>query len=58
MGMQILPCRKKVKGQPRIIIWTNLVDLKSMMLYTKIQSWSFFGFGEEDFYGHLGSYFD
>ena len=25
---QIWPCHKKVKGQPMIIIWTNLVDLR------------------------------
>ena len=40
---------KKVKGQPWVIIWTNLADLESMMLYTKIQSQSFLGSGEEDF---------
>ena len=38
MGMQIWPCRKRVKGQPKVIIWTNLVDLESLMLYTKNQS--------------------
>ena len=32
-----------------IIIWTNLVDLESSMLYTKIQPQSLFGSGEEDF---------
>ena len=37
MGTQIWPCRKKVKGYPRIIIRTNLLDLESSMLYTKIQ---------------------
>ena len=49
MGTQIRPCHKKVKGQPMIIIWTNLVDLESSMLYTKIQPQSFLGSGEEDF---------
>ena len=49
MGMQIWPCHKKVKGQPRVIIWKKMVDLESMMLYTKIQPQSFLGFGEEDF---------
>ena len=49
MGTQIWPCCKKVKGQPRVIIRTNLVDLESMMLYTKIQPRSFLGSGEEDF---------
>ena len=33
MGTQIWPCRKTDKGQPRVIIWTNLVDLESMLLY-------------------------
>ena len=47
--MQIWSCCKKVKGQPTTIIWTNLVDLESLMLYTKIQPQSFLGFGEEDF---------
>ena len=46
---QIWPCRKKVNGQPMVIIWTNLVDLESSMLYTKIQPQSFLGSGEEDF---------
>ena len=40
---------KKVKGQPTIIIWTNLVDLESLMPYTKIQPQSFLDSGEEDF---------
>ena len=47
--MQIWPCRKKVKDQPMIIIWTNLVELESSMLYTKIQPQSFLGSGEEVF---------
>ena len=34
MGMQIWPCLK-IKGQPRVIILTNLVDLDSMMLYNQ-----------------------
>ena len=37
MGMQIWPCRKKVKGQFTVAIWTNLVELESSVLYTKIQ---------------------
>ena len=48
MGTQIWPCRKKVKGPVTVIIWTNLVDLESSMLYTKIQPQSFLGSGEED----------
>ena len=46
---QIWPRHKKVKGQSTVIIWTNLVDLESPMLCTKIQPQSFFGFAEEDF---------
>ena len=43
-------CRKKkVKCQPRVIIWRNLLDLESPMLYTKSQSQSFLGSGEEGF---------
>ena len=38
-----------VKGHPSIIIWTNLVDFESPMLYTKIQPQSFLSSGEEDF---------
>ena len=37
----------KDKGQPRVIIWTNLVDLESSMQYTMIQPQSFLGFGED-----------
>ena len=32
-----------------VIIWTNLVELETVMLYTKIQPQSFLGSGEEDF---------
>ena len=49
MRVQIWSSRKKVKGQSTTIIWTNLVDLASTMLYTKIQPQSFLGSGEEDF---------
>ena len=49
MGAQIRPCCKKVKSQHKTITWTNLVDLKFQMLYTKIQLQSFLGSGEEDF---------
>ena len=48
-GVQIWPCHKKVKGQPTAIIWTNLVDLESLIPYTKIQPQSFLDSREEDF---------
>ena len=40
---------KKVKGHPRIIIWTHLVDTESQMLYIKIVPQNFLGSGEENF---------
>ena len=58
---QIWPCHKIGLGQPRVIIWTNLVVLEHPMLHTKFQSHS--GSGEEEFFkvftiyghgGHLG----
>ena len=40
----------KVKGHPRTIIKKiNLVDLESMVLYSKDQHQNFVGSGEEDF---------
>ena len=47
LGMQIWPCCKKFKCQPLVIVWTNLVNLESSMLYTKIQPQSFLGSGED-----------
>ena len=47
--MQIWQCRKKIKGQPTIIIWKKQIELETAMLYTKIQPQSFLGSGEEDF---------
>ena len=37
-------------GQPKTIIWTNLVDPESPMHYTKIQSLSFLGSGEDKWF--------
>ena len=45
---QIWPYHKKVKGHFCLIILPNLVDLESLMLYTKIQPQSFLSTGEED----------
>ena len=36
IGDQIWPCRKIDQGQPRDIIWTNLVVLEYSMLHTKV----------------------
>lgn len=49
--MQIWPLNKKIKSHPRIIIWINLIDLQSLILYTCTKclvSW-FVGSGEGDF---------
>ena len=45
---QIWPCRKISLGQPRVIIWANLVVLKHPMMHTKIQGHRPFSSGEED----------
>ena len=37
MREQIWPCRKIGHGQPRVIIWTNLVVLMHPMLHIKFQ---------------------
>ena len=50
---QIWPCCKIGQGQPRVIIWANLVVLKHPMMHTKIQSHWPFGSGEEDFFRFL-----
>ena len=42
------PSCKKVKGQPTVIIWANLVVLECLMLYTKFQRHWPIG-SEEDF---------
>ena len=36
------------QGQPRVIIWTTLVELPYTMLHTKFQGHWSVGFGEED----------
>ena len=48
-GTQIWPYHEKVKGLPSLIILTNLLNLESPMLYTKIQPQSRLSTGEEDF---------
>ena len=37
------------QGQPRVIIWTTLVELPYQMLHTKFQGHRSIGSGEEDF---------
>ena len=46
---QIWPCRKIGQGQPRVIIWTNLIVLEHPMLHTKFQGHRTFGSWKEDF---------
>ena len=38
-----------VKGQPTNIVWINMVELETAMLYTKIRSQLFLGSEEEGF---------
>ena len=44
---QIWPSRKIAQGQPRVIIWTNLVVLERPMLHTKFHGHRPFGSGED-----------
>ena len=46
---QSWPLYKKVKGQPRVIIWANLLVLECPILYTKFQWYWPFGSEEENF---------
>ena len=48
-GIQIGPYNKKIKDHPNLITLTNLVNLESPMLYTKIQPQSLLSTIEEDF---------
>ena len=49
---QILPCHKTGQGQPRVIIWANLVVLEHPRMHTKIQGHWPFG-GKEGFFRFL-----
>ena len=40
---QIWSCREKINSQQTTTIWTDLVELESLMLYTKIQPQNFLG---------------
>ena len=55
---QIWPCRKLCEGQPKVIIWTNLVVREHPMLYTKFQRHRQFASKEEDFnvFYHIWAY--
>ena len=45
--------RKKVKGQPGVIIWIKLVVVECQMLYTNFQWSRSFGSEEQDFLSFL-----
>ena len=47
---QIWPCRKICQGQPKVIVWANLVVLKHPMMHIKIQGRWPFGSGEFFFF--------
>ena len=44
---QILPCLKIGEGQPRVIIYLNVVEFDSPKQYTKLQDHRTFGSGED-----------
>ena len=46
---EIWPCHKNGQGQSMVIIWTNLVVLEYLMLYTKFQCHRPLGSEEGDF---------
>ena len=48
-GDQFWPCRKIGLGQPRVIIWANLVVIEHPMMHTKFQGHQPYGSREEDF---------
>ena len=41
MGSQIWHCCKKIKGHPRIIIWTNLIDIEPPILRFSLKAFLF-----------------
>ena len=45
----IWPCHKKVKGHPRILIWTNLIDFSLQCYISRFSLKAFLISGEEDF---------
>ena len=49
MGDLSGPCRKIGQGHPRVMIYTNFVDLHSLMLHGKFQNHRPSGSEEEDF---------
>ena len=54
LSIEVLwPCCKKSQGQPRVIIWINLVVMEHPMLHTKFQGRRPFGSGEEAFFRFL-----
>ena len=48
MGNLSLPCREIGQGHPSVMIYTNFVDLRSLMLHAKFQNHRPSG-SEEDF---------
>ena len=47
------PCLKKGQGQPRVIIWSNLVVFEHPMMHNKFQGHRPFGSRVEDFLSFL-----
>ena len=53
MGDLSCPCREIGQGHPSVMIYTNFVDLRSLMLHAKFQNHRPSGSGEEDFKNFL-----
>ena len=49
MGDLSCPCREIGQGHPSVMIYTNFVDLRSLMLHAKFQNHRPSGSEEEDF---------
>ena len=49
MGYLSLPCLEIGQGHPNVMIYTNFVDLRSLMLHAKFQNHRPSGSEEEDF---------
>ena len=49
MGDLSSPCRKIGQGHPRVMIYTNFVELHSQMLHTKFRNHRPSGSEDEDF---------
>ena len=50
MGDPSLACHKKGQGHPRVMIYTNFIELHCLVLHAKFQNHRPSGSGDEDFF--------